>query len=138
MDVQCLRRSTGAKGDKKTVEEVLAITMRYTLLVGLIFTLATFFVPKQIMHIFTNDTELIISGARYLRMVSLSYIIGGFAQVYFGILKVCDRAGLSSLIGSLSVILNIALNALLIFGLCGISKNGNRGSGSCYGYCQNF
>ena len=105
------------KGDKKTVDEVLAITMRYTLLVGLIFTLATFFIPQHIMRIFTNDPTLIAMGARYLRMVSASYFIGGFAQVYFCIMKICDRAGLSSLIGSLSVVLNIALNACLIFGL---------------------
>ena len=116
------------KGDKKTVEEVLAITMRYTLLVGLIFTLATFFIPQQIMHIFTDDNELIIRGARYLRMASLSYIICGFAQIYFGILKVCDRAGLSSLIGSLSVILNIALNALLIFGFGPFPRMGIEGA----------
>ncbi|MBR6403101.1 MAG: MATE family efflux transporter [Eubacterium sp.] len=105
------------KGDKKTVDEVLAITMRYTLLVGLIFTLATLFVPKQIMHVFTSDPILISKGAGYLRMVSLSYIIGGFSQVYFGILKICDKAVLSSVIGSISVVLNIVLNACLIFGL---------------------
>ena len=105
------------KGEQKTVSEVLAITMRYTALVGIIFTLATFFVPGAIMHIFTNDPVLIAGGAKYLRMVSLSYVIGGFGQVYFGILKICDKAALSSLIGSLSVVLNILLNACLIFGL---------------------
>ena len=53
------------KGDKKTVDEVLAITMRYTLLVGLIFTLATFFIPQHIMRIFTNDPTLIAMGDRH-------------------------------------------------------------------------
>jgi putative efflux protein, MATE family len=105
------------KGDADTVKEVLAVTMRYTLIVGLVFTLATAFAPGLIMKIFTDDPILIEGGARYLRMVSVSYVIGGFAQIYFGILKICDRAGLSSLIGSLSVILNILLNACLIFGL---------------------
>lgn len=116
------------KGDHKTVEEVLAVTMRYTLLVGLIFTLAAYFVPTAIMRIFTNDPVLIEGGARYLKMVSVSYVIGGFAQVYFGILKICDRAGLSSLIGSLSVILNILLNACLIFGLWIFPKMGIEGA----------
>ena len=116
------------KGDKKTVEEVLAITMRYTLLVGLIFTLGAFFVPKAIMHIFTDDPHLIDLGADYLRTVALSYIIGGFAQVYFAILKICDRAKLSTLIGSASVVLNIILNALLIFGLAGFPKLGIEGA----------
>lgn len=105
------------KGDKKTAEEVLAITMRYSLLVGLIFTLTTFLLPKQIMMIFTSDSMLIESGAKYLRMVSLSYLLTGFTQAYFGMMKVCSRAKLSSVIGSLSVVINIILNALLIFGI---------------------
>lgn len=105
------------KGDKKTAEEVLAITMRYSLLVGLIFTLTTVLLPKQIMMIFTSDSMLIESGAKYLRMVSLSYLLTGFTQAYFGMMKVCSRAKLSSVIGSLSVVINIILNALLIFGI---------------------
>lgn len=105
------------KGDRKTTEEVLAITMRYSLLVGLVFTFGTLIFPEQIMHIFTNDPILIVSGGKYLRTVSLSYILTGFTQAYFGIMKVCDRAKLSSIIGSLSVVVNIVLNAFLIFGL---------------------
>ena len=105
------------KGDKKTAEEVLAITMRYSLFVGLIFTFATALIPKQIMMIFTSDSTLINAGAKYLRVVSLSYVLTGFTQAYFGMMKVCGRAKLSSLIGSLSVVINIILNALLIFGI---------------------
>lgn len=105
------------KGDKRTAEEVLAITMRYSLLVGLIFTLAAAIFPEQIMHIFTSDSKLITAGGTYLRTVSLSYLLTGFTQAYFGMMKVCDRAKFSSMIGSLSVVLNIIMNALLIFGI---------------------
>ena len=105
------------KGDRNAVEQVLAITMRYSLLVGIIFTAACLICPRAIMHIFTSDEKLIAAGARYLRVVSPSYVLGGFTQAYYGIMKVCDRAKLSSLIGSLSVFLNIGLNALLIFGI---------------------
>ena len=116
------------KGDQKTAEEVLALTMRYSLLVGLIFTLSTILIPRQIMHIFTSDPVLIDAGADYLRMVSLSYLLTGFTQAYFGMMKVCDKAGLSSLIGSLSVVLNIILNALLIFGIGFFPRMGIRGA----------
>ncbi len=105
------------KKDKKTVEEVLAVTMRYSLIVGAIFTFAALIAPCSIMRFFTNDSELIRLGGIYLRTVAFSYILAGFSQGYFGIMKVCDLAGLSSLIGSLAVILNISLNALLIFGI---------------------
>ncbi|MBP5378942.1 MAG: MATE family efflux transporter [Ruminococcus sp.] len=105
------------KEDHQTVEKVLAMTMRYSLLVGALFTLGALFFPQHIMRIFTNDPELVRLGGVYLRTVALSYILGGFSQTYFGIMKVCDCAGLSSLIGSLSVVFNIIANGLLIFGI---------------------
>ncbi len=105
------------KGDKDTTEEVLAITMRYSLLVGLLFTLATLIFPEQIMVFFTKDPVLIEAGGIYLKTVSASYLLTGFTQAYFGIMKICDKAGLSSFIGSAAVVVNIILNACLIFGL---------------------
>lgn len=105
------------KKDHRTVEKTLAITMRYSLLVGAIFSLSALLVPEEIMHIFTSDEKIISAGAVYLRTVSLSYILTGYTQVYYGIMKICDKAGLSSLIGSMSVVINIILNYLLIFGI---------------------
>ena len=105
------------KGDERTAGEVFAVTMRYSLLVGLVFTLGTAIFPEQIMRFFTADTRLITAGGEYLRTVSLSYVLTGFTQSYFGMMKVCDRAKLSSLIGSLSVVVNIILNAAMIFGM---------------------
>lgn len=116
------------KKDAGTTEEVLAIAMRFSFLVGLVFTLATVFVPHQIMYCFTSDPKLIEAGATYLRTVSLSYVLTGFTQAYFGIMKVCDKAKLSSLIGSLAVVLNIILNACLIFGLGCFPKMGIAGA----------
>ncbi|MDE7120835.1 MAG: MATE family efflux transporter, partial [Oscillospiraceae bacterium] len=103
------------KKDLRTVEQVLAITMRYSLLVGLVFTVLTGFLPVHIMKIFSTEEMIIAEGAKYLRTVSLSYVLTGFSQAYFGIMKICDRAKLSSLIGSLAVILNIILNYYFIF-----------------------
>jgi len=116
------------KGDKRTTEKVLAITMRYSLLVGLVFTLGSALFPKQIMMIFTSDSTLISGGVKYLRMVSLSFLLTGFTQIYFGMMKVCDRAKLSTLIGSLCVVLNIILNSFLIFGIGIFPKMGIEGA----------
>lgn len=103
------------KRDTRTVEQVLAITMRYSLLIGLLFTVLTACLPAQIMRIFSSEQVIIAEGASYLRIVSLSYLLTGFSQAYFGIMKICDQVKLSSLIGSLAVILNIILNYYFIF-----------------------
>lgn len=112
------------KKDVGSVKKVITITMRYTLIVGILFSLVTLVWPEKVMLVFTSDDILIEAGARYLRVVSASYFLTGISQVYFGVLKVCDRAGLSSLIGSLAVVLNIGLNAVLIFGIGFIPEMG--------------
>ena len=112
------------KKDYGSVEKIITITLRYTLIIGLLFSLVTLIMPDKVMYVFTSDSELIKEGARYLRAVSISYLLTGISQVYFGVLKVCDRAGLSSLIGSLAVVINIILNAILIFGIGSFSGMG--------------
>ena len=104
------------KGDKKSAGEVLAVSMRYSLLTGAVFSLGAFLFPEHIMRIFTSDSHLISAGADYLRTAAPSYLLTGFTQAYFGMMKVCGKARLSSLIGSLAVIVNIILNGCLIFG----------------------
>ena len=116
------------KNDRRTVEAVYAMTMRYSLATGLLFTAAAALFPQLIMRIFTSDPALIRLGAQYLRTVALSYVLTGFSQASFGIMKICGQAGLSSLIGSLSVVLNIVLNYILIFGKCGLPEMGITGA----------
>lgn len=104
------------KRDTETVERIFAMVMRYSLIIGGLFTLAAMAVPNLLMRIFTSDPLIIAAGVSYLRVIGLSYILGAFAQVYFCIMKICDRAALSSIISSISVVINIVLNGFLIFG----------------------
>lgn len=116
------------KGDEKKTSAVLAITMRYSLIVGLVFTLAALLIPETIMLVFTKDTALIRLGGKYLRIVAVSYLLTSYTQTYFAMMKVCDRATLSSMIGSIAVVVNIILNAIFIFGLGPAPKMGIEGA----------
>ena len=116
------------KNDRDAVEHVLPITLRYMLPVGLAFTMLTLLLPSQIMCIFTNDAELIRLGAIYLRTVSLSYIFCAISQTYLTALKNTGRTSVCSVISSLAVVLNIILNAILIFGLFGMPAMGIAGA----------
>ena len=80
------------------------------------------------MLIFTSDAALVESGAMYLRAVALSYLLCGISQVYLILLKNTGYAAVSSRISSTAVALNVALNAILIFGLLGFPALGIRGA----------
>lgn len=116
------------KDSKEQVEQVFAIMIRPILLVGILFSGAALLVPQLLMRIFTPDPELIRLGAGYLRMVSLSYLFNGMAQSYQCIMKNTGRAARASLISSTCVVINIVLNAMLIFGLLGFPEMGIQGA----------
>ncbi|MDE6775667.1 MAG: MATE family efflux transporter, partial [Ruminococcus sp.] len=103
--------------DKDSVEKILAIGLKLLVLFSIPFTLGALIFPETIMKCFASDPVLIEKGAQYLRTVSLSYLFLGFSQPYLCIMKNCGNAGKSSLISSVSVILNIIFNWLLIFGV---------------------
>lgn len=90
--------------------------------------LAALGMPRLLMRIFTPDTCLIEFGAVYLRIVSWSYLFTGFSQVFLCIMKNSGRTLRSTIYGSVAAVLNIALNALLIFGLCGFPALGIAGA----------
>ena len=104
------------KQEYTTLEDVLGVTMRYALLVGMVFTLAAFICPQYLMRVFTNDPALIDGGVRYLRIMAVGYFIMGFVDSYLCFMKICEKTMMSTVISSIGVVVNIILNGLLIFG----------------------
>ncbi len=116
------------KSDMISVEKILAIVLRISFVVSAGFFAATIFVPVQLMRIFTLDEILIQSGVVYLRIVGISYLMCGVSQIYLCIMKNSGRAIQSMAISSATVMINIILNAVLIFGLLGFPEMGIAGA----------
>ena len=110
------------KGDKTSVEKVFAFVMKVTFIISAVFFIVGLAAPEAIMRVFTPEENLIRHGATYLRVVSPSYLLTGVSQIYLCALKNTGKAKLTGAISSVSVILNIILNAALIFGLLSLPK----------------
>lgn len=110
------------KGDTESVEKVLGIVLKISVLIGSLFFLAALVCPGVLMHIFTGEQDLVEKGVVYLRVVSWSYLFMSISQIYLCIMKNTGRTLKSTVYGSTAVVLNIVLNAVLIFGLLGFPK----------------
>lgn len=116
------------KGEMVSIEKIFAYATKVSFLISTVFFLASLFVPEILMRIFTKEPQLIAGGVIYLRIVAVSYLFTAVSQIYLCILKNTGYAVKSMVIGSTAVVINIFLNAALIFGLFFFPKMGIAGA----------
>ena len=116
------------KGDVAAVEKTLGIATKFSMMISFVFFAAALGSPSLLMRIFTDEEVLIRLGIPYLRIVSFSYLLMGFSQIYLCIMKNSGRTLRSTIYSSTAMVLNMILNALLIFGICGFPALGIKGA----------
>ena len=116
------------KGDYTGISQVFSLVTKICGCIAVVFLAGALFFPEQIMRILTNEETLIVLGSEYLRVIGISYVFSGIAQTFLAIMKNCGAVNMSTLINGVMVILNIALNAVFIFGLSGFPKMGIKGA----------
>ena len=90
------------KGDNESIEKVFGYMFALSLPVILVFFSCGMFMPEGVMRVFTNEPELLSNGIPYIKECTIASVV--------------------------IVFLNIILNALLIFGLCGLPAMGSAGA----------
>lgn len=116
------------KGEMVSIEKIFAYATKVSFLMSTVFFWASLFVPEILMRIFTKEPQLIAGGVIYLRIIAVSYLFTAVSQIYLCILKNTGYAVKSMVIGSTAVVINIFLNAALIFGLFFFPKMGIAGA----------
>lgn len=115
-------------GDDAGMRRTYGLMTVGTQAAALLFMLAALLFPDGIVRLFSSDEQAIALGASYLRIIALSY---PFLALTRGGGTLLQSTGdvMIPFVGSLiSVAVNITLNALLIFGLCGFPALGVQGA----------
>lgn len=108
------------KKDIKTLDDIFCMALRLCGLVSVVFFVACVGFGKYLMLIFTNEQILIDYGVSYLRIAGFSYLLTGISQCYLIIMKISEHAKTTAIVSSATVVINIVLNALFIYGGFGI------------------
>lgn len=114
--------------DSRGIHRTYGLMSMGTLAASLVFTLAGVLIPEQIIGLFTRDPAAIETGATYLRIVSFAYPFQALRRSTGTLMQSTQEVIIPFLSAIVSVITNVALNALLIFGLCGFPELGVAGA----------
>ncbi|MSS43112.1 MATE family efflux transporter [Anaerosalibacter bizertensis] len=116
------------KEDIKNIRKILGLAICLGSVVGILFTIAAFFVPEFLMNIFTKDAEVVALGADYLKIVSLSYIVTAIGFSYSVAARSIGQARMPMVVSAISFVTNTFFNYLLIFGKFGFPRLGVKGA----------
>ncbi|MBQ0166553.1 MAG: MATE family efflux transporter [Treponema sp.] len=107
------------RGDLNAVNDIFCLSLRFSVGVSILFFIGCVFFPRPLMLIFTNEEALISIGCSYLKIAGWSYLLTGISQCHLATMKISEHASTAALVSSCTVVLNIILNAIFIFGLLG-------------------
>jgi len=110
------------KKDTVTIEKILGMGLSAGILVAAVFSLLALTIPGALMSIFTSDPAVIGEGVKYLRVVGMSYVFMAVTQVYLNIMRSIERVLVATVVYFVSLLVNVCINAVLIFGMFGAPR----------------
>lgn len=114
--------------DTEAIRRVVAIGTRFSLLLGLVFTAVCAVFPRQVVGIFTNEPAVIEEGGRYLSVVCWSFLFFCVTQALIAAMRSVEVARIGLWVSLASLVINVSLNYIFIFGHLGAPAMGAKGA----------
>lgn len=116
------------KKDTSNIRKMLGLDMILSLMVSFLFFIPAALFSREIMKIFTNDVEVINLGIKYIRIISVTFVLTSITQVYSTALRCIGIARLPMFGSLIGVLTNAFLNWVFIFGHFGFPAMGVAGA----------
>lgn len=117
-------------GQSRTAEirKLSSIAMRVSLLIVVALFAAVTLFPREMVGLFTPNEAFIDEGVRYLEIIRYTYLFFGASAILMGTMRVAESVRIALVVSVISLLLNCAINYVLIFGNFGAPEMGVRGA----------
>lgn len=116
------------KGDRAGISRVISIILSIALMITVVWTAAVMLFPKDFMHIFTPEEQLVKIGVRYLRIIGWTYLCYGISSTLMITLRSLKITRFALGVSACAFFTNVFLNWVLIFGNLGAPALGVEGA----------
>ena len=116
------------KRDTKSVCSIAAITLRFAIVIALAAWAVVFFFPGRVVSLFTNEPAVIKEGVVYIRIICFTYIFFVLTNVLIAVMRSVENVRIGMIVSLSTLVVNVSLNWLLIFGHWGFPRLGIRGA----------
>ncbi|MEG2603326.1 MAG: MATE family efflux transporter [Clostridia bacterium] len=110
------------------IRRVVAIALEFALAMSVLFFAVAQLCPEWLLGLLANDAAAIAEGAAYMRIVSFSYLFFSATMVLISAQRSIENVRVGMISSMTGLLVNIALNWVLIFGNLGAPRLGARGA----------
>lgn len=110
------------------IRAITAITLKVGAAIGIIFIAVCLIIPDGILKIFTTDDAIIAEGKDYLFIVVWTFLLFLITNIFMAALRAVGTVKISFYVSVVSLVVNVIINYVLIFGKLGFEAMGVRGA----------
>ena len=108
-------RAWGSK-DIDTVKKIANIAMKTAILLSLVIFIPVFFFPDGVLSLLSNEKAVVAEGVKYLKIICFTYPVFAATNTLLSTLRSVETVKIGFYVSLSTLIINIVLNYLLIFG----------------------
>ncbi len=116
------------KGESGQIKKIVAIGVRFAVIFSLAVTLISAIFPSFMISLFTKEQPIIDSGSQYLRILSISFVFFALTQAFISAMRSVENTKVGLYVSLTSLIINVTLNYILIYGKLGMPRLEVRGA----------
>lgn len=116
------------KRDVKNIRKVLGLSLMSCVAASAFFTIIALAFPAKIISVFNEDPLVIELGAKYLRIVCISYVFTAVSFSFSFASRCIEKAMMPMVVSTAALLTNTVLNYVFIFGHFGAPAMGVEGA----------
>ena len=120
-------RAWGSK-DIITVKKIANIAMKTAIILSLVIFIPVFFFPENVLSLLSNEKAVVAEGVKYLKIICFTYPVFAATNTLLSTLRSVETVKIGFYVSLSTLIINICLNYLLIFGSLGFPRLGAEGA----------
>lgn len=116
------------KRDTGSIKKIVSIGLKFSVIFGLIVSIICAVSPGWVISLFSPDSAVIASGREYLGVLCYSFVFFCITQSLIASMRSVETANIGMAVSLVSLVVDVALNYVLIFGKFGFPVLGVRGA----------
>ena len=110
------------------IPHIIGVALRFGGALAVLLFILVFGWPNQILSLLSNDPAVIAEGAKYFSIIRFTYVIFTVTNILVASLRSIGVVKIGYMISGSTLVINVCLNYLLIYGNLGFPEMGVRGA----------